>query len=84
MTLVGATEARKRAKRLAAAGLGPKAENALADLEADPFRSSPFEKPVGGLSGSGSRRATVPHRLAYQVFADGHAGTALGVWPHDE
>jgi len=64
-------QARKDAKRLAAAGLKPKAEELLAVLEADPFQSPPsFEKLVGDLRGACSRRINIQHRFVYQVLVD--------------
>lgn len=78
-------QARKDAKKLAAAGLKTKAQELLAVLEADPFQSPPpFEKPVGDLAGAYSRRITIQHRLVYQVLADEHAVKVLRMWTHYE
>jgi len=76
---------RKDRKKLADAGLKPKAEGLLAVLEADPFPSSPpFEKLVGDLKGAYSRRINIQHRLVYQVLADEHAVKVLRMWTHYE
>jgi Txe/YoeB family toxin of toxin-antitoxin system len=78
-------QARKDAKKLADAGLKPKAEELLAILKADPFRSPPpFEKLVGDLSGAYSRRINIQQRLVYQVLADEHAVKVLRMWTHYE
>jgi len=78
-------QARKDARRLAAAGLRPRAEEILAVLEEDPFRSPPpFEKLVGDLNGAISRRINIQHRLVYQVLVDEHAVKVLRMWTHYE
>ena len=78
-------QARKDARKLAAAGLRPRAEEILAVLEEDPFRSPPpFEKLVGDLNGAISRRINIQHRLVYQVLVDEHAVKVLRMWTHYE
>jgi len=77
--------AQKDAKRLAAAGLKPKAKSLLDLLEEDPYRSPPpFEKLVGDLAGSYSRRINIQHRLVYQVYEDEHVVKVLRMWSHYE
>ena len=81
--LVYTKQARKDAKKLAAAGLKPSAQGLLAVLEADPFQSPPpFEKLVGDLSGAYSRRINIQHRLVYQVLADERTVKVLRMWTH--
>jgi Txe/YoeB family toxin of toxin-antitoxin system len=76
-------QARKDAKKLAAAGLKLKAQELLAVLEADPFQSPPpFEKLVGDLGGAYSRRINIQHRLVYQVLADERVVKVLRMWTH--
>ena len=78
-------QARKDAKKLAAAGPKPKALELLAVLEADPFQSPPpFEKLVGDLSGAFSRRINIQHRLVYQILAEAHVIKVLRMWTHYE
>jgi toxin YoeB len=78
-------QARKDAKKLAAAGLKPKAQDLFDVLAADPFRSPPpFERLVGDLSGAYSRRINIQHRLVYQVLTDEHAVKVLRMWTHYE
>ena len=78
-------QARKDAKKLAEAGLRPKAQDLLDVLAADPFRSPPpFEELVGDLSGAYSRRINIQHRLVYQVLTDEHAVKVLRMWTHYE
>ena len=82
--LLVAKQARKDAKKLPGAGLKPKAQELLAVLEADPFRSPPFEKLVGDLNGAYSRRITIQHRLVYQVLAEDRVVKVLRMWTHYE
>jgi len=78
-------QARKDAKKLAATGLKPEAQELLAVLEIDPFQSPPpLEKLVGDLSGAYSRRINIQHRLVYQVLAEEHAVKVLRMWTHYE
>jgi Txe/YoeB family toxin of toxin-antitoxin system len=78
-------QAQKDAKRLAAAGLKPRAQDLLDVLADDPFRSPPlFEKLVGDLQGAYSRRINIQHRLVYQVLEDEHAVKVVRMWTHYE
>ena len=83
--LVYTKQARKDAKKLAAAGLKPKVQELLDLLAADPFQSPPpFEKLVGDLRGACSRRISIQHRLVYQVLVDEHVVKVLRMWTHYE
>ena len=67
--LVFTRQARKDARKVAAAGLRTNVERLLQVLREDPFRSPPlFEKLVGDLTGAFSRRINIQHRLVYQVL----------------
>ena len=78
-------QARKDARKLAAAGLRPQAQVLLAILAADPFQSPPpFEKLVGDLRGACSRRISIHHRLVYQVLREEHEVKVLRMWTHYE
>jgi len=83
--LVYTRQARKDAKKLAAAGLRPKAERLLALLSEDPFRTPPrFEKLVGDLAGACSRRINIQHRLVHQVPEEIHTVKIIRMWTHYE
>lgn len=80
-----ARQAVKDAKKLAASGLKPKAEELLALLANDPFQNPPpFEKLVGDLAGAYSRRINIQHRLVYEVFAEEKTVRVLRMWTHYE
>lgn len=77
--------AQKDAKKLAASGLKPKAEELLVILAEDPFRKPPpLEKLVGDLAGAYSRRINIQHRLVYQVLEEARVVKVLRMWSHYE
>ena len=83
--LVYTAQARKDAKKLAAAGLRPKAEQLLALLGEDPSRSPPtFEKLVGDLVGAYSRRINIQHRLVCQILQAERVMKVIRMWSHYE
>ncbi len=83
--LVFSRHAEKDAKKLAAAGLKPKAKELLAVLANDPFQNPPaYEKLVGDLTGAYSRRINIQHRLVYEVFIEEHVVRVLRMWSHYE
>ena len=83
--VVYAKQALKDAKKLAASGLKPKAQELLAVLARDPFQNPPpFEKLVGDLAGTYSRRINIQHRIVYEVFAQENAVRVLRMWTHYE
>ena len=83
--LVFSKHAEKDAKKLAAAGLKPKAQELLAVLSKDPFQNPPsYEKLVGDLAGAYSRRINIQHRLVYEVFVAERVVRVLRMWSHYE
>ena len=78
-------QAQKDAKKLASAGLKPKAETLLKILEINPFQNPPpFDKLVGDLAGAYSRRINIQHRLVYQVLSQINAVKVIRLWSHYE
>jgi len=83
--LVYTKQAQKDAKKLAASGLKPKAQELLDILAEDPFQKPPpSEKLVGDLSGAYSRRINIQHRLVYQVLEEDRVVKVLRLWSHYE
>lgn len=83
--VVFAKQAVKDARKLAAAGLKPKAQGLLDVLRHDPFQNPPpFEKLVGDLEGAYSRRINIQHRLVYEVFKAERTVRVLRMWTHYE
>jgi toxin YoeB len=78
-------QAQKDARKLAAAGLRPRAEKLLQLLAANPFGRPPsVEKLVGDLAGAYSRRITIQHGLVYQVLKKERIVRVLRMWTHYE
>ena len=83
--IVYAKQAMKEAKKLAASGLKPNAQELLAVLAHDPFHNPPsFEKLVGDLAGAYSRRINIQHRIVYEVFTKEKTVRVLRMWTHYE
>ena len=78
-------QAQKDSRNLASAGLRPKAEALLNILRLDPFQTPPpYEKLLGDLAGTYSRRINIQHRLVYQVDQAARIVKVLRLWTHYE
>lgn len=83
--LVFTKQAQKDARNLSSAGLKDKAQLLLAVVADNPFQTPPpFEKLVGDLAGTYSRRINIQHRLVYQVLHAEHTVKVLRMWTHYE
>ena len=83
--LVYSNYAIKDAKKLSAAGLRDKAQALLDILEIDPLQNPPpYEKLVGDLKGTYSRRINIQHRLVYEIFRKEKTVRILRMWTHYE
>lgn len=83
--VVFTTQAQKDARKLASAGLRPKAERLLAVLATNPFENPPpFEKLLGDLKGAYSRRINIQHRLVYQILEKERTVKVIRMWTHYE
>ena len=83
--LVYTKQAQKDAKRLASAGLKPKAQELLEILQNNPFQNPPpYEKLVGDLLGAYSRRLNIQHRIGYQVYERERIVKIIRLWTHYE
>ena len=83
--IVYTKQAQKDAKKLAAAGLKGKAIELLEIIREDPCRTSPrFEKLVGDLAGTYSRRINIQHRLVYEVLEQERIIKIIRMWTHYE
>ena len=83
--IVYTKQAQKDAKKIATAGLKPKAEKLLQILSENPFQTPPpLEKLIGDLSGAYSRRITIRHRLVYQVLEEIRTVKVIRMWTHYE
>ncbi|MEY4591881.1 MAG: hypothetical protein RIR18_776 [Pseudomonadota bacterium] len=83
--LVYTKHAQKDAEKLASAGLKDKTKALLEVLHENPFQNPPpYEKLVGDLAGTYSRRINIQHRLVYQVIAEQRVVKVLRMWSHYE
>ena len=83
--LVFTKQAQKDAKKLAGAGLKPKAQFLLDILADDPFQNPPpHEKLIGDLAGACSRRINIQDRLVYQGLKAERVVKVLRLWTHYE
>jgi len=83
--VVFAKHAVKDAKKLATSGLKQKTQELLAVLANDPFQNPPpYEKLVGDLAGTYSRRINFQHRIVYEVFPKQRVVRVLRMWTHYE
>ncbi|MEE4242856.1 MAG: Txe/YoeB family addiction module toxin [Desulfopila sp.] len=83
--IVFTKQAQKDAKKLANAGLKPKAQKLLEVVRENPFQNPPpYEKLIGDLAGAYSRRINIQHRLVYQVYQQERVIKILRFWTHYE
>lgn len=73
----------KDAKKLTSANLDKKAKELIKIIRKDPFQNPPpYEKLVGNLNGSYSRRINIQHRLIYEVREDEKKVRISRMWSH--
>jgi len=83
--VVFAKQALKDAKKLAASGFKPKAQELLEVLATNPLQNPPpYEKLVGDLAGAYSRRINIQHRIVYEAFTKERVVRVLRMWTHYE
>lgn len=67
------------------AGFGEKINSILGILRENPFAEyPPYEKLIGDLSGSYSRRINRQHRVVYQVYKEEMTVKIISMWLHYE
>lgn len=73
----------KDAKKLTSANLDKKAKELIEIIKKDPFQKPPpYEKLVGNLNGSYSRRINIQHRIVYEVREDDKVIRVSRMWSH--
>ena len=79
--IVYAKTALKDIPKLKSAHLDEKAKALISVIKENPFQNPPpYEKLVGDLNGSYSRRINVQHRLVYDVFEEEQTIKILSLW----
>lgn len=75
--------AEKDKELLKRAGLEEKARQLLKVLASNPFQNPPpYEKLIGDMNGSYSRRINISHRLVYEVDKENQIVYILMMWSH--
>jgi len=83
--IVYTKQAQKDARKLARSGLKSKAQELIEIVKENPYQNPPpYEKLLGDLSGSYSRRINIQHRLVYQVLEKQKIVKVLRLWTHYE
>ena len=73
----------KAAKKLSSANLSQKAKELIETIKENPFQNPPpYEKLVGNLNGSYSRRINIKHRLVYEVREIDKVVRISRMWSH--
>jgi len=81
--VVYSKQALKDAKKLSSVFLDKKAKALIELIKNDPFQKPPpYEKLVGNLSGSFSRRINIKHRIVYEVREDEKLVRISRMWTH--
>ena len=76
-------QALKDAKKLSSASLDKKAKELIELIKNNPFQKPPpYEKLVGNLSGSFSRRINIKHRIVYEVIENEKLIRVSRMWMH--
>lgn len=84
-TVLFSNRAIKDIQLLKQAKLASKAQSLCRIIEDNPFQTPPpYEKLVGDLKGSYSRRINIHHRLVYEVDVDKQEVYVLRMWTHYE
>ena len=84
-TLYFTKQAQKDALKIKQARLKEKTQNLLNILSHNPFENTPpYEKLIGDLKGTYSRRITIQHRLVYQIFEEEKVIKIIRMWTHYE
>ncbi len=78
-------QAQKDAKKITVPSLKMKAIELLEIVKKNPYQNPPpYEKLVGDLNGSYSRRINIQHRLVYQVLEKNKTVKVLRLWTYYE
>jgi toxin YoeB len=84
-TLLFTKQAQKDAEKLSSCNFKKKAEKILHILRSEPFSAyPPYEKLIGDLTGSFSRRINIQHRIVYQVLEKEQDVKIIRMWTHFE
>jgi len=84
-TIIYSSQAQKDAKKAKRAGLKRSIETLIDVLINNTYQNPPpYEKLIGNLLGSYSRRINIKHRLVYQVYETEKIVKIIRMWSHYE
>jgi Txe/YoeB family toxin of toxin-antitoxin system len=83
--IVYSSQAKKDSKKIRTAGLKSNVLKLIEILRTNPYQNPPpYEKLLGDLLGSYSRRINIQHRLIYQIYEDEAVIKIIRMWTHYE
>lgn len=84
-TLAYTKQAHKDAKKIRSAGYKDRVLELLEIISNNPYQNPPpYEKLIGDLSGSLSRRINIQHQLVYEVIEKQKIVKIIRMWTHYE
>jgi Txe/YoeB family toxin of toxin-antitoxin system len=83
--IVYSSQAQRDARKAGKSGVKTNIQKLIDILQNNPYQNPPpFEKLLGDLSGTYSRRINIQHRLIYQVYEKEKIVKILRMWTHYE
>jgi len=83
--IIYSSQAQKDAKKANEKGLKDNIQKIINILENNPYQNPPpYEKLIGDLTGSYSRRINIQHRLIYQIYKNEKIVKIIKMWTHYE
>ena len=83
--IIYSSQIKKDAKKINRAGLKNNVMKLIEILHNNPHQNPPpYEKLLGDLLGSYSRRINIQHRLIYQIYEDEKTVKIIRMWTHYE
>jgi Txe/YoeB family toxin of toxin-antitoxin system len=83
--IIYSSQAQRDAKKAGKSGIKNNIQKLIGILQKNPYQSPPpFEKLLGDLSGTYSRRINMQHRLVYQIYEDEKIVKIIRMWTHYE
>ncbi|GHU23070.1 addiction module protein [Spirochaetia bacterium] len=83
--IIYSSQVKKDAKKINRAGLKNNVMKLIEILHNNPYQNPPpYEKLLGDLLGSYSRRINIQHRLIYQIYEDEKTVKIIRMWTHYE
>jgi Txe/YoeB family toxin of toxin-antitoxin system len=83
--IIYSSQAQKDAKKVSQSGLKNNIQKIIEILRNNPYQNPPpYEKLLGDLSGSYSRRINIQHRIIYQIYEKDKIVKIIRMWTHYE